>query len=166
MSFKDLDLSSVEFSSTPRTLKPGEHTCEVSEARYDDTKSGGSAVYVTFKSTDGDGSIRTMFNVVNKNPTAARIGQEQLKTMLTFGGHPNPDHPSDISSLLGLKVGVRVGPDTWRDMNGVEQEGSKVKGYFQLGDGGVSSPSTSQPQSNTGQTDNQQDEPLDDDIPF
>ena len=158
MSFKDLDLSGVQFSTTPRTLKPGDHECKVEEARYDDTKSGGKAVYVTLKSEAGDGSIRTMFNLVNKSETAMRIGQEQLKSLLTFGGHPNPDRPNDISSLIGLKVGVRVGSDSWTDMNGEEREGSKVKGFFAIGGAGTSSPQASPSPTNSNE--------MDDDIPF
>lgn len=157
-SFKDLDLSSVEFSTRASVLPAGRHVCEVTNAEWYETKSGGKAVKLVLSSTKGDGVLNGMLNVVNRNDVAQRIGREQLKAMLTFGGHPTPDKPGDIASLRGLKVGVSVGTEKYTDSFGEQKDGSVLKGFFDPSglDGGSSDKGA----------DNGGDNELDDDIPF
>ena len=158
-SFKDLDLSSVEFSTHAQVLKPGRHEVSVTWAEWYETKSGGSAVKYTLGNDDG--VISGMINVVNSNPKAESIGRETLKKLLTFGGHPNPNKPGDISTMRGLKLGVSVSLDKYTDRDGVERDGSKVSGFFKLGTTPVGNVSSGDA---TGAPSSEQD--LDDDVPF
>ena len=48
---------------------------------------------------------------------------------MTHGGHPSPDKPGDISSLVGLRVGVHVEKDEYTDTTGMKREGSRVKRF-------------------------------------
>jgi hypothetical protein len=159
-SFNELNLSSLEVSSGSTTLSPGRYHCEVTEAKLRDTRTGGKQIEVTFNDLSGRGSIRSWINVhVPSSEKATRIGREQLKALLTFGGHSNPDRPEDIASMKGLKPGVSVVSDTYTK-DGEEREGSTVKGYFDPAEIGGSS--TKPPTEN--KTEAKQD--LDDDIPF
>ena len=128
--FRDLNLSGVEISSAPQILKPGRYVVEVSEAFTKQTRNGGTAIELTMSDTKGGGSLRAWVNVhVPSSQTATRIGREQLKALVTFGGHPSPDNPGDIATLKGLKVGASVMTDTYT-MDGEKREGSKLKGFF------------------------------------
>ena len=160
-SFNDLNLSGVQVTSGSTTLKPGRYHCEITEAKLRDTRTGGKQVEVTLNDLGGSGSIRAWLNVhVPASEQATRIGREQLKAMLTFGGHASPDKPSDIASLRGLKPGVRVVSDTYQQ-DGEERTGSTVKGFFDPSEIGGSAP----PSSSGDKTDKKSDD-MDDDIPF
>tara|TARA_B100000424_G_scaffold271708_1_gene276050 strand:- start:39829 stop:40338 length:510 start_codon:yes stop_codon:yes gene_type:complete len=128
--FRELNLSGVEVSGAAPILQPGRYVCEVTDAFLKPTKNGGSSIEITLNDTKGGGSVRSWVNVhVPISEQATRIGREQLKALLIYGGHSNPERPGDISSLKGLKVGVSVGQDKYT-MDGVEKVGSKVKGFF------------------------------------
>lgn len=109
MDFSSLDFSGVE-ASGGGILSPGSHDVEIREATFGKNSTGtGMIVKVSFSSAEG--GIRSTYNVVHKNEEARRIGQEQFKALLINAGHPNPDRPGDISTLKGLKVGIRVVED-------------------------------------------------------
>jgi len=128
--FKELSLSEVEISTAAPILMPGRYVVEVKDAEIRETRNGGNSVQISMTDTKGGGSLRGWLNVnVPSSKPATRIGREQLKALLTFGGHPTPDNPSDIKSLIGLTVGISVGKDTYQK-DGVEREGSKLKGFF------------------------------------
>tara|TARA_B100000745_G_scaffold300348_1_gene253925 strand:+ start:1248 stop:1757 length:510 start_codon:yes stop_codon:yes gene_type:complete len=128
--FKELSLSEVDVSTAAPILMPGRYVVEVKDAELRGTKNGGDAVQISMTDTKGGGSLRGWLNVnVPSSKPATRIGREQLKALLTFGGHPTPDNPNDIKSLIGLTVGISVGKDTYQK-DGVEREGSKLKGFF------------------------------------
>lgn len=159
-SFNDLNLSSLEVASGSTTLKPGRYHCEVTDAKLRDTRTGGKQIEVSFNDLSGQGSIRAWINVhVPSSEKATRIGREQLKALLTFGGHSNPDHPEDIALMKGLKPGVSVVSDTYTK-DGEEREGSAVKGYFDPAE--IGGTKAKPPADN--QSDKKED--LDDDIPF
>ncbi len=163
--FKELSLSGVELSTSPQILTPGRYIVEVTDASLKQTKNGGTAVELSMSDTKGGGSIRAWLNVqVPSSKPATRIGREQLKALLTFGGHPTPDNPSDIASLKGLKVGASVGKDTYTTDNGEEKTGSKLKGFFDPSeidpDAKPVSPSQSSGEASSSSKD------LDDEIPF
>ena len=160
-SFNDLNLSSIDVGGAGQTLKPGRYICEVKEASLRDTRTGGKQVEVTLQDQASGLQIRHWINVhVPSSEKATRIGREQLKALLTFGGHSNPNAPSDISSLRGLKPGVSVGQDTY-NKDGEERTGSAVKGYFDPSElGGVTSSSQGSGGSSPAAT------KMDDDIPF
>jgi len=158
-SFNDLNLSGVQVTSGSDTLKPGRYHCEITEAKLRDTRTGGKQIEVSLKDLSGSGSIRCWLNVhVPSSEQATRIGREQLKAMLTFGGHASPDKPSDIATLKGLKPGVRVVSDTYQQ-DGEERTGSTVKGFFDPSE--IGGKSSAPPKENE-----KSDDDLDDDIPF
>lgn len=160
-SFKDLNLSGVDAASSGATLKPGRHVCEVKEASLKDTRQNGKMLELKLSAfqADADGSIRAWINLfVPSSDKATKIGKEQLKALLVYGGHPNPDKPGDISTLKGLVVGVSVVSESYTDKDGNEREGSKVKGFFSPSELGVEAPKrakSADPMSD-----------LEDDIPF
>ena len=128
--FKELSLSGVELSTSAPILTPGRYVVEVTDSFLKTTKNGGNAVELTMKDTKGGGTLRGWLNVnVPSSKPATRIGREQLKALLTFGGHPTPDSPGDVASIIGLKVGASVGKDTYMS-DGEERVGSKLKGFF------------------------------------
>lgn len=167
-SFDQLNLSNVEVS-TSSVLKPGRHVCKIKSAKPQDSRSGGKMIALEFDAVDGSGNIRNWINVhVPVSEKATRIGREELKTMLTYAGHANPNHPFaddvPVSSLAGLTVGVRVVSDTYMK-DGEERTGSAVQGYFDPAEVGstASSPAASATPSSEPPA---KSEDLDDDIPF
>jgi len=129
-SFNNLNLESVEFSSVSSVLEPGRHVCRVDSAELKDTRTGGKQVVLQLGSTEGKGNIRAWINVFTpSSKQATDIGREQLKALLTHGGHPNPNHPGDINTLQGLVVGVGVSSDTYMK-DGQERTGSTVSYFF------------------------------------
>ena len=155
-SFNNLNLSDVDFSaSTNSVLQPGRHVCKVENAELKPTRTGGQQIVVSLSSTEGSGSIRHFINVYSPvSPDATRIGREQLKALLSHGGHANPDQPGDIDTIKGLVVGVGVNRDSYMK-DGQEREGSKVSYYFDPAQ--ASAPKAASPEGA---------KPKDDEIPF
>ena len=133
-SFDKLDLSNNKVNDGPRKLAPGCYICTVANAEYKkNPNSGVISVGLTLESDGGEGSIMDFVVILNPGKTDGakknqEIGRDRLKTILTLGGHPNPDHPGDIKTLKGLKVGVYVDEEeyTVRDTGEVRM-GSTVR---------------------------------------
>lgn len=107
----DLNLSGVEVSSGGGLLKPGRYIVKTSEAKLEPLASNDGSVKIEIRLTDisGQGSMRVSLNVFNRtSPKNTEIAREQLKAMLFFGGHPNPNHPGAISTYNGLTTGVII----------------------------------------------------------
>jgi hypothetical protein len=166
-SFNQLNLESVNAAAAADTLKPGRYQCKVAKAEVKQTKTGGSQLEVTLVDLGGQGSIRAWINVhVPSSAEATRIGREQLKGLLLFGGHKTPDHPGDVRTIVGLKPGVAVGTDDY-EKDGETRKGSKVRGFFDPKEiTGSSSPSNSQSGGNSGGISAPPGMGLDDEIPF
>tara|TARA_R110002124_G_scaffold159517_2_gene326771 strand:+ start:8763 stop:9251 length:489 start_codon:yes stop_codon:yes gene_type:complete len=159
-SFNELNLSATKLSSGSSTLKPGRYQCEVTDAKLKDTRTGGKQIEVSLNDLAGGGAIRVWLNVHLPNSVeATRIGREQLKAMLTYGGHATPDNPSDLGSLKGLKPGVSVASDSYVS-DGETRTGSTVKGFFDPAEIGGTSVNTPTTLANPSAQD------LDDEIPF
>jgi len=167
-SFDNLNLENVTIQSGG-ALSPGRHVCVIKKAEAQKSRAGGGMIAFQFEEVNGNGQIRNWINVyVPSSEKATRIGREELKTMLTYAGHANPNHPfandAPVSSLAGLTVGVRVVSDTYMK-DGEERTGSAVKGYFDPAEVGstASSPTASAtPNEATSSTSTD----MDDDIPF
>ena len=143
-SFRELSLDGVEAqkeSSGGSILKAGDYNCKISHAEVKDTRTGGKQVVVDLRDEETGSSIKDFINVhvpagenlsieeKNNKSNAQKWGREKLKALLTHGGHPSPDMPGDISSLVGLRVGVHVEKDEYTDSTGLKREGSRVKRF-------------------------------------
>ena len=116
-SFNKLNLKNVDVTTAGNgTLPPGRHICKVSDATLKDTRAGGKMIELQFNEIDGKGGIRNWLNVmVPSSEKATQIGREQLKGLLVWGGHEDPDNigKHGVGSIKGLVVGVRVVADTY-----------------------------------------------------
>lgn len=143
-SFGNLSLSGVTAAAGISVLAPGKYVCKVKEAVIEDTKNKGGKVLKVKLACDS-GVITANINVFNPSAEAQRIGLEQLKALLVFGGHPDPDNIGQhgVQSIRGLTVGVVVSPDSY---NG--QPSSKVSGFMKPEDvpaGNSTGPAASAP---------------------
>lgn len=157
--FRDLNLSGVQASSGSAMLPPGKYLCTVREAKIEPTRNGGAQL--TVKLNCDAGSITDWIGIHNPNSAEAqRINREKLKALLVHGGHKDPDNigAHGVESMKGLKVGVAVAQEAYKDKNGNEKMGSRVHYYFdksELGDAAQTTSSGGDPMGG-----------LDDDIPF
>ena len=121
-SFNDLDLTNVNVSTGGAMLSPGDYVAEITGAKMIKTKDKtGDRLEVKFSDVKGGGSINHWLNLnLPGKPEPTKIGREQLKTLAYFGGHPNPDKPSDVKTLVGLKVGIRVIETTYDNKKSAE----------------------------------------------
>lgn len=133
--FNELNLSDAEVQTGGLMLKPGRYVVKVKDAKVGDTKNrdGGKVMTVQLEDTNGGGSITHWINVASRSAEAQRIGRNELKTLLHFGGHPNPDRPGDVALIKGLVVGCIVKPSKFTK-NGVEKEGSEVGNFVDPAD--------------------------------
>tara|TARA_S200000501_G_scaffold55953_2_gene46122 strand:- start:16946 stop:17434 length:489 start_codon:yes stop_codon:yes gene_type:complete len=159
-SFDKLNLSGVQASNASSILRAGRYLCTARNATLSDTKSGGKYIEIELHDDNNMGSIKAYLNVyIPKSEQATRIGREQLKSLLTYGGHADPDNigKHGVASINGLKTGVLVVSETYTK-DGEERTGSRVKGF--LDPSGFTQPKSS------GLASSSQPEPVDDDIPF
>lgn len=174
--FGELDLSDVEAESGRRSMRPGSYICKITAAEIRKTKDGkGRGLVVEFAEIGGGGTADDWINVANPNKEAERIGRQKLKALLISCGHPNPNKPSDVASIVGRTVGVRIEPgEDWTDKEGrVRPGGGKVRrsgAYFPPNDnfeqlGPSPSVQDRSPQT-AGTRRSQTGAPFNDDIPF
>ena len=133
--FGDLDLSAVEEAQQYVNLDEGEHAVKCTGAEIKDTQNaGGKSLVLDFQSTSGMATHREYINVANKSDQAQQIGRRTLKSFLTAAGHPNPDKPGDVASLVGLecKIVIKKGK-AWTDKTGATQQRNEIKVYSSLG---------------------------------
>jgi hypothetical protein len=146
--FNNLDLTEVEAEKGRSTLEPGSYTVKIVEALVNPAKndSNGRVLALKFEEVNGKGSANDNINLVNRNPDATKIGLARLKAMLVAAGHPNPDRPGDVKSMIGLKVGLHIEQDAdWTDRDGKLRKGGgkprRSGAYFKpsdLSDAGAS----------------------------
>jgi len=134
ISFNELDLSAVAESRGVSLLQPGTYDVKVLNAEWQEMSNGnGHQVMVELEDTGGTGTIRHWINVSHKTSKQAQeIGQRQLKSLLQFGGHPNPDKPGDIGTMRGLIVGAVVGMSKERrnpNTGKIMESRPEVRGY-------------------------------------
>lgn len=129
--FANLDLTGVKPSTGGSSVPVGPNLLEVTNAELTDNKAKtGKQLMVELSMMDGSGrKCRDYITVSDSRTgenfkTAVRIGLERLRALLEFGGHPNPNNPGDISTLIGLVVGVHIekGED-WTDESGEKKPG-------------------------------------------
>lgn len=163
--FDSLDLSGVQGSTGSARLPSGSYKVKVSEAKVEG-EGPRRKVVITFVDEGGMGDIRVNFHVMHPSAEAQRIGMEQLKGFLETAGHPNPDKPGDISSLVGLKCAVIVGMGKpWKDSEGKTRQNTEVKKYLPY-DSAVSGPASESGAAPASVDHNAIGSKLDDEIPF
>lgn len=117
-SFSELSLSNVKASAGIAVLAPGKYVCKVRDVEVSDTKStpGGKRLIVKLSEINDKGVITAGINLhLPGKDEATRIGLEQLKSLLVYGGHPDPDNIGQlgVASIRGLIVGVQVKAKTY-----------------------------------------------------
>lgn len=131
----DLDLTNRQVKEAASILPPGRHVCVARHAELKTTPNQRS-LNVVLEAIDGTGIITARLNVWSSNDKAREISQEQLKTLCTFGKHPNPNKPlmAGLQSLVGLPVGVVVKTGKPYEKDGRTITGVEVSGFYQLDD--------------------------------
>lgn len=130
-SFRNLNLANVTASTGSTRLKPGRYVVRVGGAEIRETKSRGHQVVVELIDDASGAKISDWINVnVPTSTKATQIGLERLKSLLVNSGHPNPDQPGDIKSLVGLRVGINVVEEEYEDKEGNKRAGSSVHYYW------------------------------------
>lgn len=138
----NLNLSEVSTMGSRVVLATGQYNTEIIKVEAKETKAKtGGYLQATFKVVNGDNSGVTFtenFNVSNQNADAVRIALSSIKTILTVGGHKNPNMLVDSDELIGLKVAVFLEevPHSFTGSDGkqVETTQNNVKGYFTFDD--------------------------------
>lgn len=102
--FADLDLSDTAAAGT--VVPPGKHVARITHAAMTKSKAGPMLLAVSFRTKAGD--IMSRFNIMHPKEDVRELGRAQLKGMLECAGHPNPNRPGDVNSLVGLTVGLNV----------------------------------------------------------
>jgi hypothetical protein len=132
--FDQLDLSDVEAQGSMR-LQTGRYITRCTSAEIKAPEgSKNRMLAVTLEDKGGEGDIRMNFNVKHSSEQAQEIALRQLKSFLVEGGHPSPDKPGDVKSLVGLEVGIVVGyGKPWTDRDGNSRTSTEVKRFIHTG---------------------------------
>ena len=136
--FGELDLSKVEQSEGSQRLAVGNYTVKCTSAKVESfgDKEQHKRVVADFQDVGGSGDIRFNFNVHHTNDQTVEIGLRQLKSFLLAGGHPTPDNPSDVTTLVGLSCDVYVGMGKpWKGTDGNERQQTEIKSFKPSGGG-------------------------------
>lgn len=126
----DLDLTENSVSEGLPLLKTGVYDAISGEPELKTSKNG-KMLSVAFTDEGGRGQITFNFNYVHSSAEAQRIGRDQLKTFLTHGGHPDPDHPFNHpkEKMRGLKVRIYVEHDGTYVKNNQTRDSFAIKRF-------------------------------------
>jgi hypothetical protein len=130
--FGDLDLSGIQGETGSARLREGSYRVKCMKAEIS-AKEGSKdrGVSVEMVCQDGHGDIRHIFNVHHQSEQAQEIGLRQLKGFLEVSGHPNPDRPGDVASLVGLECVIVVGMGRpWTDRDGKSRQNTEIKKFM------------------------------------
>ncbi|NDD53858.1 hypothetical protein EBZ39_08255 [bacterium] len=143
--FAELDLSGVQADVGSARLPEGTYRVRCTDAKIV-AKDGSRdrALVVDLVCQDGHGDIKVNFNVSHSSAQAQDIALRQLKGFLEVSGHPNPNKPGDVKTLVGLSCVIAVGMGKpWTDDKGKQRQNTEVKKYFPY-DTPVSGPAPAQ----------------------
>ncbi len=133
--FGELDLSDVQSDVGSARLREGTYRVKCTDAKIA-AKEGSKdrALVVDLVCQDGHGDIKVNFNVSHHSAQAQEIALRQLKGFLEVSGHPNPNKPGDVQSLIGLECVIAVGMGKpWTDDKGKQRHNTEVKKYMPSG---------------------------------
>ena len=138
MSVLNLDLTNASANTGKTVLDTGVYSVKITscEAKENKAKTGGY-LEVLFTVTEGVAqgkSIINRYNIMNANADTVKYALNDIKTILTHGGHANPNHLKDSDEMLGLELRVSVekvdAPWTNDKNEVVEGFEQKFVGYF------------------------------------
>ena len=137
--FTQLDMTGVEAKGDAASgaffSEDGIYDGVCTDIEFKTTKKGDGKLVVVDLCDAAGRSITHRFNVSNKSEVAQRIGRAQFKFFLTVGGHPNPDKPTDVKSVIGLpcRFEIRMGePQTKNDGSGATIRFPEIIGFKEL----------------------------------
>ena len=142
-----LTLKDVSLIGTRTVLPTGTYPVEIVSEEVKEAKTKGNwMIEVVFKVVAGEYAGKTVtnfLNIKNDNEDATRIGLSQLKTILSVGGHKNPDHLEDSSELVGLELNIYLEEveTTFKTKDGkeIETTENKFKAFYAFNDEGAQS---------------------------
>lgn len=127
----DQPISAADYASdrSAELIPPGWYVARITEATVKMTKAGtGKYVAVRYDITGPTHQGRVVFgnlNISNPNPTAEKIGREQLSDLMRSLGLPTlQDTDQLIGGICQIKIGVEAGEGQYKDRN--EIKGWKV----------------------------------------
>jgi hypothetical protein len=146
-----LDLSGSEVKTGFTVLPSGIYDMKIASSEVKETKAGGSYyLELSLEVMTGEHSgkmITDRLNIKNANKDTQKWALNNLKTILTMGGHKNPNYLEDTDEMIGLMVKVSVEEEaTTYTKDGEQKEGKQnnIKGYFKIDSEKKSEPAPSQ----------------------
>lgn len=139
MSELNLNLEAVKTQSARVVVPTGNYPVEIKTVEVKESNNKGNyyikaGMYIQdgeYKGTNVD----ALFNIVNKNADAQRIGLSQLKTVLTVAGYHNPNFLKDSSELVGLRFNAYIEEEdhTFKNDAGetIETTQNRVKSFYE-----------------------------------
>lgn len=122
----------VQLQSTSQTLPTGNYNVGTSKAELVETKSGGMMINITLKVTDGPQTGKEIIERLNvhhlTSEAAVKIGKSKLKTLMTFGGHANPQMLGNVTELVGLNLRIIV-EEYLKEYDGRQIRDCDIKAY-------------------------------------
>jgi len=134
MTQMNLDLSKASVASAFTTVPSGIYSAKVISATPKETAKKGFYLEIGFKILDGDHAgkvVADRLNIVNANPDTQSWALNNLKTILTAGGHKNPNFLKDTDELLGLEIKASI-EASQGEYDGKTVTNNNFKGYFKL----------------------------------
>lgn len=116
----------IEVKKDDSLLEPGWYEVTCTEAELKTTKAGSGKYVKATLVTDNGRYVWTMFNVINPNPEAERIGKQQLASFMTAAGLQKlPSTDAMIGARVSAKIAIKKDED-YGDQN-------VVKAYKKVG---------------------------------
>ena len=165
-SFASLNLSGIETERpSGNKVEIGPQTLTITEAKVRPTNSGNGFQLEVKLEDSKNAYIRDFITIQHSSADAQKFGRQRLKALLTYAGHPSPDEPGDVSSIVGRQVGVHVVEEEREITDDRTGQPKKIKvaaakkfGAYFSHDGSATPPRTS--------SSGTPDKSLDDEIPF
>ena len=132
-----IDLTNVEPERESKTqfVPAGNYNTVIIEAEAKETAKKGAMLVVYHQITDGPHAGKTVadrINFINSNPDAQKWGLARLKTLCLLCKVKNPNKLDDTDELLGAKITIGVGEESFTNDEGKEIQTNSVKKVMEL----------------------------------
>lgn len=141
MTQMNLDLSGATVSTGFTSVPSGVYSAKIVSCTPKETAKKGYYLEIGFEILDTEHAGKTVadrLNIVNENQDTQRWALNNLKTILTAGGHKNPNFLKDTDETLGLTMKVSI-EAVEGQYEGKTVTNNNFKGYFKI-DKEVSAP--------------------------